>query len=73
MFQYISFFQGFIAVTDSGRPLCFHKPGSPGSNARLISVFVTYVQIMKSEPELNTLVQIKNKHSNTYFVAFPGL
>ena len=52
MFQYISIFQGFIAVTDSGRQeLCFHKPGSPGSNARLISIFITYVQIMKSEPE----------------------
>ena len=73
MFQYISIFQGFIAVTDSGRQkLCFHKPGSPGSDARLISIFITYVQIMKSEPEHFDLDK-KNKHSNIYFVAIQGL
>ena len=58
----------------SGRQkLCFHKPGIPGSNARLISIFITYVQIMKPEPELNILIWIKNKHSVIYFVAIPGL
>ena len=53
MFQSVSFFQGFIAVTDSGRQkLCFHKPKSHESNARLISVFITYVQMIKSKPDL---------------------
>ena len=64
-------FRGFIAITnDTGRHnhlLCFHKPGSSGSNVRLISVFIT---TMKSEPELYTLAKVPMKRKFLKFLIF---